>query len=153
MDETISFQKTDHQLGDLEDWNRDLPMLAVYETIDLGLTSSLSRISDLTTDSSGMNLLRGNHPIFHTDPIHDDTVYVSHAFGVHALYMGPMLQILTVALRTAIRDTEVSDTDDAELTGALLKCGGTNVQPILTTFSVERRCVPNHTLCFGLNLA
>jgi len=140
LDEAISFQPTDY-FGDLEDWNYELPMLAVYETIDLGLVSSLSRMSGLTTDSSSMTLLQGNHPVFHTDPIHDDTVYVYHAFGVHALYLGPMLQAFTAALRTAMRDTEDGDTDGTELIGALLKCGGTNVQPILTTFSVERKYV------------
>jgi nucleoporin NUP82 len=108
-------------------------MFAVYETIDLGLVSTLSRISSTPTDSSIMDLLQGNHPVFHVDPIHDDTVYVYHAFGVHALCLGPMLQSLAAALRTA------NDTDGPELTSALRKCGGTSVHPILTTFSVERK--------------
>lgn len=111
-------------------------MLAVYETIDLGLVSSLRPMSRPSADSSIMDLLHGNHPVFHTDPIHDDTVYVYHAFGVHALYLGPMLHTLAAALRTA------NDTEGAELTGALRSCGGTNVQPVLSTFSVERKYVP-----------
>jgi nucleoporin NUP82 len=110
-------------------------MLAVYETIDLGLISSLSRISCSPTDTPIMGLLQGNYPVFHTDPIHDDTVYVYHAFGVHALYLGPMLQSLAAALRA------VGDTDGPELTIALQKCPGTIVQPILTTLSVERQYV------------
>lgn len=110
-------------------------MLAVYETIDLGLVSSLSRISGSTGGSSIIDLLQGNHPVLLADPIHDDTVYVYHAFGVHALYLGPMLQSLAMALRGE------DDEDGSELVGALQKCGGTNVQPILTTFSIERRHV------------
>lgn len=107
-------------------------MFAVYETIDLGLVSALDQPSGLA-DSSVLDLLQGNHPVFLTDPIHDDTVYVYHAFGVHALYLGPMLQTLGAALRAE------DDEEGTELTGALNKCTETNVQPVLTTYSVERR--------------
>src|ERR1700720_1362908 len=119
-------------------------MFAVYETIDLGLVSSLNRISTPPTDPSIMNLLQGNHPVFHTDPIHDDTIYVYHAFGVHALHLGQMLQNLAAALRTD------GDKDRPELAAALQNCGGTIVQPILTTFSVERKYVlnPPSVLCY-----
>ncbi|TFK43370.1 hypothetical protein BDQ12DRAFT_622288 [Crucibulum laeve] len=114
--------------------NRDLPMLAVYETIDLGLVSTLRGISTTPDESPILSLLDGNHPVFLTDPIHDDTLYVYHAFGVHSLHIGPLLQSLAVALR--------EDDDEAEtsLDSTLQKSAGTVVQPILTTFSVERRC-------------
>ncbi|KAJ6516069.1 hypothetical protein C8R45DRAFT_855821 [Mycena sanguinolenta] len=102
----------------------DLPMLAVYETIDLGLVSMLA---------GQLGLLQGNHPVFLADPIHDDTVYVYHAFGVHTLHLGPLLQSLAIALR-------VGDDDGTALSAALEKSAGTSVTPILTTFSVERRC-------------
>ena len=80
-----------------------------------------------------LELLQGNYPVFHTDPIHDDIVYIYHAFGTHALHIGPMLRTLAIALRVEGNDA------DAELNGALQKCVMTNVQPILTTFSVERK--------------
>ncbi|KAJ7904339.1 hypothetical protein B0H14DRAFT_3079228 [Mycena olivaceomarginata] len=102
----------------------ELPMLAVYETIDLGLVAMLK---------GQLGLLEGNHPVFLADPIHDDTVYVYHAFGVHTLHLGPLLQSLAVALRTG-------DDDGTALSAALQKSAGTSVTPILTTFSVERRC-------------
>ncbi|KAJ7742412.1 hypothetical protein DFH07DRAFT_980036 [Mycena maculata] len=103
----------------------DLPMLAVYETIDLGLVSALA---------NQLELIQGNHPVFLADPIHDDTVYVYHAFGVHTLHLGPVLQSLAVALRA-------SDDDAGTALGAALqKSAGTSVTPILTTFSVERKC-------------
>jgi nucleoporin NUP82 len=107
-------------------------MFAVYETIDLGIVSTLERSSG-SSDPSLLDLLQGNHPVFHADPIHDDTVYVYHAFGVHALYLGPMLQTLGAALRAE------DDEEGTELMGALNKCTETNVQPVLTTFSVERK--------------
>ena len=108
-------------------------MFAVYETIDLGLISTLKSVSGSTPGSSMLELLQGNHPVFHTDPINDDIVYVYHAFGAHALHTGPMLHTLAVALRVE------GDDADAKLHGALQKCVMTNVQPILTTFSVERK--------------
>ncbi|KAF8211309.1 hypothetical protein K438DRAFT_1807092 [Mycena galopus ATCC 62051] len=102
----------------------ELPMLAVYETIDLGLVAMLA---------GQLGLLQGNHPVFLADPIHDDTVYIYHAFGVHTLHLGPVLQSLAVALRE-------DDDDGTALGAALQKSAGTSVTPILTTFSVERRC-------------
>jgi nucleoporin NUP82 len=100
-------------------------MLAVYQTIDLGLVAMLK---------GQLGLLEGNHPVFLADPIHDDTVYVYHAFGVHTLHLGPLLQSLAVALRAG-------DDDGTALSAALQKSAGTSVTPILTTFSVERRSV------------
>lgn len=115
-------------------------MLAVYETIDQGL------VSDLSKASTPLQLLQGNHPVLHADPIHEDVVYVYHAFGVHALNLGPLLHSLGETLRT---DLEL-DTDDSALVDALQEAQGTSVQAIVTTFSVERRsvhifyCAPIH---------
>ncbi len=108
-------------------------MLAVYETIDLGLVSTLNDLSTVPSNSTSLlDLLRGNHPTFLLDPLHDDMVYVYHAFGVHALDVAPMLQSLTSALR-------MDDEDESVLKAGLEKSVMTNVQPILNTFSVERR--------------
>jgi len=107
-------------------------MLAVYETIDLGLVSTLNSISPAPNQPPILDLLTGNHPSFLMDPIHDDVVYVYHAFGVHALDIGPLLQGLSAALR-------VDDESEKSLTSALQRSLGTVVKPILTTFSVERR--------------
>jgi nucleoporin NUP82 len=110
-------------------------MLAVYETIDLGIVSTFSRLSVSPTDPPILDLLKGNHPVFLADPIHDDTIYIYHAFGVHTLDFGSVLQSLTVALRTE------DDNAVTSLTATLKKSSGTAVQPILTTFSVERKFV------------
>ncbi|KAF7331967.1 hypothetical protein MKEN_00077000 [Mycena kentingensis (nom. inval.)] len=101
----------------------ELPMLAVYETIDLGL---------ITTLAGQHTLLQDNYPAFLADPLHDDTVYVPHAFGVHSLHLGPMLQTLSAALK--------ADDEGSTLTSTLQRATGASVTPILSTFSVERRC-------------
>ncbi len=108
-------------------------MLAVYETIDLGILSSIKTVSTAPQEPELMNILQANHPVFLLDPIHGDTVYVYHAFGVHVLQIEPVLQHLAVALRR--------EDDDAALDSALQNPVETLVRPLLTTFSVERKCV------------
>jgi nucleoporin NUP82 len=103
-------------------------MLAVYETIDLGLINTL-----LTTQPPCLDLLQGNYPVFLPDPIHGDTVYVYHAFGVHAIHLYKMLRALSSALHSISNGTE-----DALLT-TLRNPVSAEVQPIVTTFSVERK--------------
>ncbi|KAJ2924970.1 hypothetical protein H1R20_g12145, partial [Candolleomyces eurysporus] len=112
--------------------NNELPMLAVYECIDLGLISSLKQVTARPNDPPILELLQGNHPLFLVDPIHPDVVYVYHAFGVHSLNIAPVLENLAQALRI--------DDDDADksLQSTLEQCAQTTVRPILTTFSVER---------------
>ncbi|KAH7887865.1 hypothetical protein F5I97DRAFT_1863655 [Phlebopus sp. FC_14] len=110
----------------------DLPMFAVFESIDLGLLSMLKRSTSSSGDSL-LELLQVNHPVLLTDPIHDDTVYVYHAFGVHALEFGALLVCLATALRA-------DDEDGSTLKQALEKSTGTHVIPILDTFSFQRRC-------------
>lgn len=108
-------------------------MLAVYETIDLGIITNLNKVSSTSSDSSLLELIEGNHPVFLRDPIQDETVYVYHAFGVHALQLGGVLQALGAALRDDDNEGE------EELTKAVEESGGTMVLPILSTFSVERQ--------------
>ena len=103
-------------------------MLAVYESINLGLLESLSQTS--SDGQSEISLLEGNHPVFLLDPIHDDTVYVYHAFGVHIVNFGPVLQHLANALK---------EEKEERLTSALGKKCHSLVRHILTTYSVERR--------------
>ncbi len=120
-----------------ESKNDELPMLAVYETIDLGIVSSLSRITSAPKDRPILDLLQGSHPVFLLDPIHDDTIYVYHAFGVHTLNLGPLMRRLALALRTEL-DRESED-GSAALAGVLQDTSGTDVRPVLLTFSVERK--------------
>ena len=115
-------------LSDIQKTNHPLPMLAVYETVDLGLSDLLSQSSN--NGESETSLLEGNHPVFLMDPIHDDTVYVYHAFGVHLIHFGPVLQQLAKALKEEKEDV---------LESALTQDFHSIVQHILTTYSTERR--------------
>lgn len=107
--------------------SHDLPMFAVYECIDLGLVSLLNTLPSTLGSRSTLDLLQGNYPICLVDPIHSDTIYIYHAFGVHALHLRPVLQ----GLFSALHSDAASDSSDIST--------ATAVQPILSTFSVERR--------------
>lgn len=110
-------------------------MLAVYETIDLGFVSALSKAARPGSEAQTLNLLQGNCPIFFRDPIQDETIYVYHAFGLHALQLGPLLRNLA----SALRDDNSNDGEADQLTDTLESTGGTLVQPIVNTFSFERK--------------
>ena len=77
-------------------------MLAVYESIDLGLIAMLSGISPRQDEPPALDLLRGNHPVLCRDPINDETIYIYNAFGVHAIQLGAFLHKLALALRDDI---------------------------------------------------
>ncbi|OSD04378.1 hypothetical protein PYCCODRAFT_1433763 [Trametes coccinea BRFM310] len=114
----------------------ELPMLATYESIDLGIVSSLNAAGKSAKGESLFDLVQGNHPVFLNDPIHDDTVYIYHAFGVHVLQLEPLLKSLAVALREANND---SGSAAGSLEATLESVAQTDVQPILLTFSVEQQ--------------
>ncbi|EPQ59331.1 hypothetical protein GLOTRDRAFT_55221 [Gloeophyllum trabeum ATCC 11539] len=133
VDVCLDVEKIEAKWETRQRGERDLPMLAVYETVDLGLVSALSKISQEEGEPSTLELLQANHPVLLTDPIHEDAVYVYHAFGLHALHLGSLLQSLTQAIQ---RDND--DTPDS-LDAALRKAEATLVRPILSTFSVERK--------------
>ncbi|KAI0774406.1 hypothetical protein C8Q74DRAFT_832825 [Fomes fomentarius] len=113
----------------------DLPMLATYESIDLGIVSTLRKASGSLRGQSLLDLVQGNHPVLHLDPIHDDTLYVYHAFGVHALHLGALLKGLAIVLRD---DSEAASSSGLEASLETVK--NTDVQPVLLTFSVEQQC-------------
>ncbi|KAF9222099.1 hypothetical protein BS17DRAFT_784420 [Gyrodon lividus] len=133
VDVYLDVEKVEARWESKQERNNDLPMFAVYETIDLGLVSMLKTPSLTSSTNVLLELLQANHPVLLADPIHDDTIYVYHAFGVHALEFGDLLQSLTAALRA---DGE----DGTALTKALEKSTGTQVAPILNTFSFQRQC-------------
>ena len=117
-------------------------MFATYESIDLGVVSTLTKASD-SESTPLLDLMQGNYPVFHPDPIYNDTVYVYHAFGIHALYLGPVVKSLAAILREDDIETEVGDEERA-LMRATKK---TEVQPVLLTFSVEQKFVQACALC------
>ncbi|KIY73757.1 hypothetical protein CYLTODRAFT_193304 [Cylindrobasidium torrendii FP15055 ss-10] len=112
----------------------DPPMLAVFETIDLGLISQLLNSVFPNAEAehpSILKLLQVNHPVFVIDPMHDDTLYLYHAFGVHVVHLGPVMDSLTRALK---------DESQGALTVELEKNTGAAVQLLLSTYSMDRQC-------------
>jgi len=103
-------------------------MFAVYETVDLGIVSTLNQV-----DPSLLDILQANHPVFVPDPIHGDSLYLYHAFGVQALSFRALLEGLAAALQ------DENDDKGGALQAELKKEQGVEVTPILSTFSVERR--------------
>lgn len=82
-----------------------------------------------------LELLSGNHPVFFMDSTPGNTVYVYHAFGLHALYLGDVLSTLVAALGVD------EDEGDSAINGALSKAKQTTVFNLLSTFSAERRYI------------
>lgn len=107
-------------------------MLAAYETIDLGFVTMLSNASASGGDSTLLELLEDNHPVLLLDPIHNDAVYVYHAFGVHALQLGRLLRSLALAIHN-----DAGGGDDME--ASLQNCKGTEVQSLFSTYSIEKK--------------
>ncbi|KAF8528785.1 hypothetical protein BU17DRAFT_73080 [Hysterangium stoloniferum] len=119
--------------------NLELPMLAVYETIDLGLVAKLSQakfpestlwFGKQPTSEGLLDLLEGNHPVFCSDPIYQDTVYLYHSFGVHSLNMSSWLQALASSMREGIENQVEKLVDDSI---------GTEVTCLLNTILPEKR--------------
>ncbi|KAF8558849.1 hypothetical protein OG21DRAFT_1474674 [Imleria badia] len=127
----LDVEKVEARWESKQERGNELPMFAVYETIDLGVISMLKTPS--SSANSLLDLIQGNHPVILPDPIHDDTVYIYHAFGVHSLEFGDLLRNLATALRA-------DDDDGTTLSTMLENPVGTHVSPILSTFSVQRRC-------------
>ncbi|BGP22116.1 hypothetical protein JCM10295v2_000994 [Rhodotorula toruloides] len=99
----------------------DLPTLAVYESIDLGLASELAS----SAVSSELSL---NAPVLVRDPLYPDTLYVQHKLGAHCLLLGTWLGELCEALRA-----DAAKEDGGEVGKVLAKRSGTEVMWVLKT--------------------
>ncbi|KAF9509867.1 hypothetical protein BS47DRAFT_1348682 [Hydnum rufescens UP504] len=103
----------------------DLPSLTTYETIDLGITTTLREASP-----SLLSLLKDNYCHFHIDPLYAGRVYISHSFGVHVIDMRSWMRAISHAL---------TDDDDTRLIEALKSTGGSEVTHLLDTFSAQQK--------------
>ena len=114
----------------------DLPTLAVYESIDLGLAAELNPNED---DELAVRAgLKHNAPRLVCDPLYPDTIYVQHALGAHCLMFGPWLGQLAAALDEPKADEEGSQA----LKRALETQKGTEVLWVLKTKSGEANAGP-----------
>ncbi|KAI1796250.1 hypothetical protein LXA43DRAFT_989000 [Ganoderma leucocontextum] len=135
VDVYLDVEKVEARWENKQHASTDLPMLAVYESIDLGIVSSLKKSSP-PAGQSLLDLIQGNHPSFLLDPINDDNVYVHHAFGVHVLNVEALLKSLAGVLRDS-NDSEANSNSGMEV--GLENVKGTDVQPVLSTFSTEHK--------------
>ena len=103
----------------------DLPSLTVYESVDLGITTTLRE-----TSPSLVSLMKDNYCHFHVDPLYTGRVYVSHSFGVHVIDMRSWMRAISHAL---------ADENDTQLVEALKNAGGSEVSHLLNTFSAEQK--------------
>ncbi|KAG6336349.1 hypothetical protein ID866_2744 [Astraeus odoratus] len=133
VDVCLDVEKVEARWESKRENSQELPMIAVYESIDLGFITMLGGPSTTSSESAALELLQANHPVLLLDPIHDDRVYIYHAFGVHVLEFGELLQCLATALRA-------DDEDGAALRQALEQSMSTRVTAMLNTYSVQRKC-------------
>jgi len=68
----------------------DLPALAVYESLDLGIAADLP--ADKVADG-----LENLGPTVLVDPLYPDTVYIHHSRGAHCLMLGGWLSAVALA--------------------------------------------------------
>lgn len=115
--------------GDEGDEEDDLPVLAVYETIDLGLVASLP-------ESQVEHVLSHNWTTIIKDPLYHDTLYVHHALGSHCLSLAKWLESL--ALATLPLEDEDEDTLQQEVERSLKRQESTEVLWILKTVSLDK---------------
>ncbi|KAF9290754.1 hypothetical protein BGZ68_006151 [Mortierella alpina] len=76
----------------------DLPVISVYETIDLGILSIFGTASASGPGSYGFLEKRlgiPNHPVLVVDSMYGDTFYVYHETGAHCVSVRPWLDKLT----------------------------------------------------------
>jgi nucleoporin NUP82 len=122
------------------------PILAVYETIDLGLLSQATSSSPSPSSSDSRSrspsppslktVLARSSPSFFLDPLYDDTVYISHAFGVHCLSMRNWID----GLRTALGGGNKGDEDGSLALGEFFeRAVGTEVVRVVDTVSETDR--------------
>lgn len=110
----------------------DLPSFTVYESIDLGLITSLQGGASSSNSSSLslLSLLEYNHPAFHVDPLYAGRIIVSHAFGAHLIDIRKWMRTLFAAMQDEMTARVGEGAKDA---------GGSEVTHVLNTFSFEEK--------------
>ena len=103
----------------------DLPSLTVYESVDLGITTTLREISPAL-----LSFVKDNYCHFHIDPLYAGRVYISHSFGVHVIDMRSWMHTISHVL---------AGENDIRLVEALRNTGGSEVSHLLNTLSAEQK--------------
>jgi nucleoporin NUP82 len=107
----------------------DLPSFTVYESIDLGVLTTLKRSS--STSSSDLSpLLESNFPTFQADPLYPGRIYISHAVGVHVIDTREWMTALFLAMQDEVT---------ANVSQGIKGAGESEVVYLLNTLSIEDR--------------
>ncbi|KAI1314958.1 hypothetical protein EDD11_001442 [Mortierella claussenii] len=117
-----------------EDRHEDLPVISVYESIDLGLLKIFGTSSITTTGGYSLQEKRmgiPNHPVLEADPKYGDTFYVYHEAGAHCISIRPWLEELTKIYDAASQRAEAGlDAKITKFYDSQIKC---SVGSIVTT--------------------
>ncbi|KIO30221.1 hypothetical protein M407DRAFT_20688 [Tulasnella calospora MUT 4182] len=109
--------------------NPPLPILSVFETIDLGIFTTVSH-------GQALNLLSDNYITLSVDPLRPQSVFAYHAFGVHILDLRIWMDLLSSAMYKA---NAIGKKAGMNLADALSQVPGTQVKWVLDTFSDEEK--------------
>ncbi|KAG0038674.1 hypothetical protein BGZ82_011253 [Podila clonocystis] len=83
---------------DDDDDEDDLPVVGMYESLDLGLLKVFGNTSVAKSGAHGLQEARlciSNHPVLVADSMYGDTFYVYHEMGAHCISIRPWLGTLT----------------------------------------------------------
>ena len=105
-----------------------LPRLAIFESVDLGIATTLRR------SGRGMKELDEHWMLFQVDPLYPDTVYVCHSLGLHSLQMGEWLETIIEVMGEGPQDQDI-------VSAALERANPTTVEWVIDTFTGMERCV------------
>lgn len=104
------------------------PAITTYETIDLGIISQVLS-SSKSPGSCLPELIERNHVTFYPDPIHDDTIYVYHAFGVHVINLNAVFQSMASTMEEENEKKHRDGVSDSAYS---------TVRALFSTYSTER---------------
>ncbi|KAG9002874.1 hypothetical protein FRB90_011299 [Tulasnella sp. 427] len=115
--------------GGLSEEGPALPILSVFETIDLGIFRAAS-------DAGALDLLSDNYIALSTDPSRPQTVFAYHSLGVHTLDLLPWMEVLSSAM---CKSTSIGKKAGMNLMDALKQAPNTQVNWVLDTLSDEEK--------------
>ena len=125
---------------------QELPVVSVYETIDLGLlsvfgTSSASTAGVYALEERRLGIL--NRPVLVQDILYGDTFYVYHEAGAHCISVRPWLERLTSIFEaTANGQSARMDSEIKQFYGSSIEssvCYVVNTRPTRTRYAVLQR--------------
>lgn len=128
---------------DDDDDEDDLPVVGMYESLDLGLLKVFGSTTVTKSGAHGLQEARlciSNHPVLVADSMYGDTFYVYHEMGAHCISIRPWLGTLT----QIYEELEKNPTMDVEsqLSAFYKASVKSDMGSIVTTRPTRSRYVP-----------